>query len=237
MNLNLWARLLRRGGSLGPQQRARLDAWRALPEPDLRLPYERQRFVVVDVESTGLDVLNDRLIAIGAVTVTNARIALDDAFYRVLRQERASSHGNILVHGIGGTSQTQGDDPLLVLLDFLEYVGKSPMVGFHAQFDDIMIRKASRQYLGEKFRRSWIDLAYLGPALGLGSERNARSLDDWLELSGISNYSRHDALADALATAQLFQVMAVRAAVAGGGDAKGFLESARGQQWLDQQSR
>jgi len=235
MNVVDW--LLRRGRSLAPQQRDRLAQWRALPEQDLRLPLAQQRCVVVDVESTGLDVLTDRLLAIGAVTIEQARVVLDHSFQRVLRQPRASDQGNILVHGIGGSAQTGGDDPAEVLLDFLEFIGKAPLVGFHAQFDEIMIRKATRACLAEGFRRTWIDLAYLAPALQPANQGKAKGLDDWLAHYGIVNYSRHDALADALATAQLFQVLSAQAASSQMTSAAALLEAAQSQAWLVRQPR
>lgn len=235
MNIVDW--LLRRGRSLAPDHRARLAAWSELPEPDLGSAHAGQRFVVVDVESTGLDVFNDRLIAIGAVTVESARIVLVRSFYRVLRQQRASNHDNILVHGIGGSAQTGGDDPVAVLLDFLEHVGKSPLIGFHARFDEIMISKAVRNYLGTGFRRTWLDLADLAPALPGAAGGKSRGLDEWLKAFNITNYSRHDAIADALATAQLFQVLARHADLSGSKRTADLIEAARSQQWLSRQPR
>lgn len=215
----------------------RIAQWRDLPETDAQTPHARQRFVVVDVESSGLNVFRDRLIAIGAIAVEEGRLLLEDGFYRVLRQTRASSHENILVHGIGGTEQTGGTDPASALLEFLDFIGKSPLVGFHADFDDIMIRKAMRRHLGEPFRREWLDLAYLAPALGLSSPGSQAGLDDWLQKFGISNYRRHDALADALATAQLFQVLAARAAQRGVLLTADLARVAESQKWLSRRLR
>jgi DNA polymerase-3 subunit epsilon len=234
--MSLLDRLLRRP-SLTQQQRARLRAWQALPEPDHHRPFTTQDFVVVDVESTGLDVFGDQLIAIGAVIVERARIPLQRSFYRVLRQERASAVENILVHGIGGAAQTGGEDPTLVMLDFLEYIGKSPLVGFHARFDDIMIGKAVRKHLGMRFRRHWLDLAWLAPALRAAPEERSRGLDDWLQHFGIVNYNRHDALADALATAQLFQVLGRHAESGGHTHTEALLEAARSAEWLSRRPR
>lgn len=184
-------------------QALRLEHWRRKAEPPLRVPPGAARFVVADVEATGLDPRRDRLIAIGAVVVEAGRIELGRSFYAVLRQSEASSRENILVHGIGGTEQRAGQDPVEVLLGFLEFAGKAPLVGFHAAFDDAMIRKAMREVLDEPYERRWIDLAQLAPEL-LPEEARARThLDAWLERFGIEVFSRHDAVADALATAQL----------------------------------
>ena len=204
-------KLLGRRVVLAPAAAARLDRWRALPEPDLAAAPAATRFVVVDVESTGLDLRADRLIAIGALAVDARRIDLGRSFYTVLRQSRSSSRENILVHGIGGTQQRTGEDPVEALLAFLEFAGKAPIVGYHSAFDDGMLGKATREFLGTPFERPWIDLAYLAPDLLPDEARKRKHLDAWLELFGIEVFSRHDAIADALATAQLLLAVLARA--------------------------
>jgi DNA polymerase-3 subunit epsilon len=196
-------RALPRPSALDADQRRRLAAWQALPEPDLSEPLDQARFVVVDVESTGLDIRRDRLIAIGAVAVQAGRIVLNDSFEVILRQEEVSDRDNILVHGIGGQMQRAGLPPAQALLDFLDYLGKSPLVAYHAVFDETMIRRAARRHLGLVCKRPWLDLAYVMPALLPDRAHSHKALDDWTALFGITNYARHSALADALATAQL----------------------------------
>ena len=235
--MSLLRRIFGRVPQLTPAQQQRLDAWWGMPEPDLETGYPLMRYVVVDVESSGLDVYDDELIAIGAIAISEGRIAYDSGFYEVLRQERASSDDNILVHGIGGTSQTEGGDPTEILLKFLELIGTAPLVGFHAAFDEAMIRKAFRRHLGKKFERKWLDLAWLAPAILPAHAPALKSLDDWCEGFGVLNLRRHDALADALATAQLFQVLQQRASERGMRSVRDLLETARQQEWLQKFSR
>lgn len=216
---------------LSAPERERLAAWRGVQEADPAKAHGEERFVVVDVESSGLDVFHDRLIAIGAVAVGGERIRVADHYYAVLRQAVASDEANILVHGIGGTAQVQGEDPRQALLAFLEFAGKSPLVAFHAPFDEIMLRRAMRRYLGEPFRRAWLDLAWLAPALDPERAKSLRSLDEWVRACGIDNARRHHALADALATAQLLLVLQSKAQSRGVRTTGELLDAARGQEW------
>ncbi len=109
--------------------------------------------------------MTDSLISIGAVAVVNGQIVLDDSFSVVLQQRESSRKENILIHGISGSAQREGVLPADALLAFLGYLGKSPLVAFHVAFDETMIRRALRQYLGISFKRPWLDLAYVLPAL------------------------------------------------------------------------
>jgi len=227
--LRKWFDLIR---YLPPVMRGRMEAWRKLDEPDLNGAHPLMRYVIVDVESSGLNLYSDRLIAIGAVTVSDARVIYADRFYSVLRQEKASNDENILVHHIGGTSQIEGEEPAEVLLRFLEYIGKAPLVGFHSPFDEIMIRKATRHYLGREFDRIWIDLAWLAPAIVPECEGKPKSLDEWSQIFHIANFLRHDALADALVTAQLFLIMQYKALERGISSGRELVEAAHQQEWL-----
>lgn len=222
----------RKGPSLDVLASQRLADWRALPAEPVMVAVDQGRFVVVDVESTGLDLKRDRLIAIGAIAVRAGRIRLDDSFEVVLRQERVSSKDNILIHGIGGERQREGLPAMEALLAFLGYLGKSPLVAFHVAFDETMIRRALRQHLGVDFKHPWLDLAYVMPALLPEYARRFRSLDDWTAHFSIANYARHSALADALATAQLF-LAAIRLGRAGAASTyAGLRELEKAQRWI-----
>ena len=197
-------RWLSKSAQLTAEQQQRLDNWKALPRAALSLPLDGSRYVVVDVETSGLNLWEDRLISIGAVAMVNGKLALGDSFYVVLQQPMVSDRENILLHGIGGAAQTAGMPAPDALLAFLDYLRKDPLIAFHVAFDQTMIRRAMRSYLGFSFRHPWLDMAYVMPALNPGLA--CRSLDDWIARFDIYNEARHNALADALVTAQLFQV-------------------------------
>jgi DNA polymerase III subunit epsilon len=188
---------------LTQHQAQRLAAWQGLPPPRPNQLIRESRCVVVDVESSGLNISRDHLIAIGAVAVVNGRVQLDDSLEIVLQQAQVSAKDNILIHGIGGTAQREGVAPADALLTFLEYLGKDPLIAFHVAFDESMISRALKTFLGLNFRHEWADLAYIAPALYPQLARSHRSLDDWMRLFQIGNYARHNALADALSTAEL----------------------------------
>lgn len=206
-----FARLLRKPPALGVSCRRALQAYAALPAADLHQPLQKTRFVVVDVETSGLNPYRDKLISIGAVALVGGVVRYAESFEVVLRQETPSSEGNILVHGIDGTTQESGEDADAGLAAYLLFVGKSPLIGFHAGFDRMVIGRAVHKTLGIEPGNAWLDVAILAPALFAHRAPVDSTLDDWLQIFDISNYSRHNAVADACATAQLFQIIAAQA--------------------------
>ena len=213
--MNWLRRLLRRPPELSSERRAVLATYQDLTAPPLHQPVRETRFVVLDVETSGLNPFRDRLLSIGAVVVRHGAIRLGEAMEVVLKQAAPSDGQNILVHGIDGTTQLAGQDPPEALAAFLAYAGKGPLVGYHVDFDRIMIERAMREALGIKPANEWLDLARLMPALYPEAAARGRGLDFWLETFSIQNAARHNAVADALATAQLLQVALARAGASG----------------------
>jgi DNA polymerase-3 subunit epsilon len=168
-----------------------------------RTPVDTARWVVVDCETSGLDIARDRLLSVGAVAVREGRVELADAFEARVRQDRPSAPENIVIHGIGGDAQVlQGRELDLVVGEFTGYLDDGVPVAFHAAFDAGILRRH-----GVKPRAPWLDLAGLAPALYPALGRKDSSLDHWLAAFGIPAQARHDALGDAFATAQLLLVL------------------------------
>jgi DNA polymerase-3 subunit epsilon len=177
-------------------------ALRLRPAPAI----DDRRWVVLDVESSGLHPARDRLLAIAAIALRTdgrrARIALGDSFEVVLRHDvSVADKGNILLHGIGIGAQRQGVEPATALADFERYIGASPLIAFHAAFDQAMILRACDAALGRRPPNPWLDLEPL--AAVLHPKVKARSLDEWMAQLRITCAVRHQAAADTLATAEL----------------------------------
>jgi DNA polymerase-3 subunit epsilon len=205
--------VLARSPQIGEAARRRVAewAWASSGEP-LSTPFSVTTFIVVDTETSGLNVRHDRLLSIGACKVRyGGVVAIGESFYREVRQEEASDHANILVHGIGRQAQLAGEREADALSAFLEFAGKHPLAAFNAPFDAEFLQAAMLNYLGVRFRPHWVDLAELPKAMFPTPSLDLKTLDDWLGFFGIEPFERHNALADAYATAQLFMIMLAKA--------------------------
>jgi DNA polymerase-3 subunit epsilon len=164
------------------------------------------RWVVLDVESSGLDAHRDRLIAIAAIAVQlkagAPHICLGDSFEVVLRQpEEKADKANILLHGIGVGEQRGGVEPRVALAAFEHWLTGAPVLAFHAAFDQTLIERALRSTLGHGLTSPWVDLQPVAAAVL--PHVTAKTLDQWLSHFNIDCAQRHQAAADTLATAEL----------------------------------
>jgi DNA polymerase-3 subunit epsilon len=179
--------------------RAALQRRRASAEP--------ARWVVVDVETSGLDPARDRLLAIAAVALhvdwprRRLAIAAADSFEVMLRQPVASARDNILLHGIGVQRQLDGVPVPEALQAFVRFAGNAPLLAFHAAFDRQMVGRYLQRELGLALPNDWLDIEHLCAATH--PRQRARSLDEWLALFGVTCLARHEAAADTWAECEL----------------------------------
>jgi len=191
------------------------------------------RWVVVDTETSGLDPLRDRLLAIGGVAIDDRGILLEDSFEIVLRGDPSGDAANIAIHGIGHGAQAAGVTAPEALATFRDWAAGAPRVGFHTDFDRAVLRRACAVAGVADHDAPWLDLASLAQALAPEASRAGnRSLDDALAAFGIECTIRHNAAADALATAELLLRLRAIAAKQGTRGLAALVTVARARKWL-----
>lgn len=168
---------------------------------------DETRWVVLDVETSGLDPARDRLLAIAAIALrvdwAAKRLAVipADSFEVVLRQQQVSAVDNILLHGIGAQRQREGVPAAQALEALRAYAGHSPLLAFHAAFDRALIERHAGAELRREWSPPWLDIEHLCAVTHEGVA--ARSLDEWMAFFGIRCALRHQAAADTLAECEV----------------------------------
>jgi len=197
------------GPTVGGANEVRLRRWLASPGPQLTLPHAHARYVVVATATTGSGSRRDRPCAIGAARVAWLHLDLADCFAAELRQRRTVAEVDLPHGGSGGQAQVADVEPALGMLDFLEYLGRVPLVAFEVEPARSDVERAVKSALGVPFRHPWIDLAALLSTLY--PEEPGTTLRAWLERFGLAAGAWHDPLGNAFATAQLLQIALVAA--------------------------
>ena len=189
---------------------ARLSAPQALDDT----PLESCRLVVVDLETSGLNVNRDRILSVGAVVVENGCIDLGSQYECTLFQENHRVTESVLIHGIAPSEVARGVAPADALLDFMAFADNAVFVAFHAAFDQRMLQRGLRQTLNTRLRHAFLDVAELAPML-YPEVTGRKTLDDWQDYFQLRNSQRHHAAADALATAEILLILLSRARAQG----------------------
>ncbi|WLH00789.1 3'-5' exonuclease [Pseudomonas beijingensis] len=185
----------------------RLPAASALGEGNLR----EQRWVVLDLETTGLNLNKDQVLSIGAVVIEDGAIDFSQQFERTLQCDQQKLGPSVLIHGLAPSAIAAGSDPAEALLAFMEFVGDSPLLAFHAPFDSHMLGRALKDYLGHRLQHPFLDVADLAPMLCPQAHLRKAGLDEWIDWFKLQVFDRHNASADALATAELALILFSRA--------------------------
>jgi len=212
----------------------RLRQWLSLPGRSSRadhLPVPKTpgdqplcgcRLIVLDLETTGLSAAKDEVIAIGAVAINENAIDLGDQFDLVLRRPELDISETVLIHGIGPEALTAGHETEDALLHLLEWMNGDPVIAYHSAFDQGFLEKALRKTLSYTRSHAWMDAAEILPAFFPESRDGGASLDDWADRFGLEVSARHNAAADALATAELALIAMNQAASQGVNTLKEF---------------
>lgn len=190
-----------------------LDACAQLPAPVgwSESPLREQRFVVLDLETSGLNMQRDHVLSIGAVVIEDGAIDLGQQFECTLKRHAQPVSPSVLIHGIAPSALAAGVAPAEGLLAFMQFVGDSPLLAFHAPFDQHMLSKALKQDLAYGLEHRFLDVADLAPMLCPDITLRQAGLDDWTAHFGLHVQQRHHASADALVTAELALILFSRA--------------------------
>ena len=190
--------------SLAQQQRLlRLPESAGLGDHALRA----QRWVVVDLETSGLNLNRDQVLSIGAMVIEDGAIDFSQTFERTLLRTDNPLSPSVLLHGLGPSAIAAGSDPADALLDFMAFVGDSPLLAFHAPFDQHMLTRALKDSLGYRLQHAFMDVAALAPMLCPQHQGREAGLDHWIKHFNLYVEDRHNASADALATAELALIL------------------------------
>lgn len=206
---NRWQRLRLAGRKINPLAERNLHALERLRPRD---PAASHRYVVVDLETTGLDPSKDRVVSVGAFRVVNGRVRLGEVFSELVNPGRDIPADSIMVHAIVPDMIADARPAWEVFEDFLQYLGDDILVAHHARFDMYFINWVMREQYGFRLQNLVVDTvlmcrhALLEPD-PYGQRRGARrcSLDALAERFGVHVPERHTAIGDALATALIFQ--------------------------------
>lgn len=177
-----------------------------LPDSRLKCPWQDFDYLVLDLELTGLDAKQDEIVSVAWLTVSKQRIELSNAQY-FLNKEVSQLNQSPVYHGIDASSLTEGDDLKSILLQLQQVVAGKVLVCHNIQLDWLFLLEACKAYEIELAPLAMVDTLQMEhkrlTATGQPIAQDMLTLAKCRERYHLPSYSNHNALSDAMATAEL----------------------------------
>lgn len=218
---------------LFPLETRRRRLWQACPPGPLRdylaepfasrrQDYRQARYLAVDLETNGLDPRRDHILSIGWVSVDGDSIDLASARHCLLHSAQPLNEAAVAIHHITDDVCSEGRPLSEVMDELLQVLRGKVLLAHHAGVELGFLGAACRRLYGHELLVPVVDTLWLArrrmqrrnQAIGSGSLRLANLRAHY----GLPRYRAHNALSDALGTAELF--LAEAADSAGNGPLK-----------------
>lgn len=163
-------------------------------------------YVVVDLETTGLQPAKDRILEIGAVKVENGEVK--DTFCTFINPRMAIPP---FIQALTGITQDMVENALTAeqaFYEFLDFCGDRDLMGHNLMFDYSFLKHQAAN-LKLSFEKRGIDTLKI--ARSVLPELESRSLTSLCEYFQINREQAHRAFHDALATHEVYEQLKKRA--------------------------
>jgi DNA polymerase-3 subunit epsilon len=195
-----------------------------------RKRWQDVELVALDFETTGLDLHRDAVISFGLVPVSSGRIDLGRALYQEVAPSAPISHGSIAVHHLRPADLAEAP-PLEEVLGHLRTALEGRfLLTWSAEIEATFL---ARTFGGRV--RGWLARSVDVLRLAVVADRiegrslpgDAYSLAETVARAGLPVEEAHDAMNDALMTAEMFLVVAAHLGSYGFTDVRSLLRTTR----------
>ncbi len=185
-----------------------LRAYFAVPFPERSADWRRVDFVALDFETTGTDPNRHEILSVGMVELRDGCIRLDSARHYLVAPDGSVPERSAVIHQLTDDELAEGRPLKEVLPEVLGRLAGRVLLCHHAAVETGFLDAACRRLYGAAFITLVTDTEWLigrwllqrNQSLAPGALR----LHALRERFNLPRYKAHDALIDALATAELF---------------------------------
>ena len=186
------------------------------PLPDRRRPVGELEFLALDFETTGLEPKEEAILSIGRTLIRNGRIVLAENRHDIVQVNRPLPEKSVVIHGITDDRMRSGIHLHEALESLLPAMAGRVLVVHHAPIEKKFLEFACQRIYGAAPPLLIVDtleierrkLARRGEPAAYRQLR----LFNLRAQYNLPRYHAHNALEDALATAELFLAQVANAA-------------------------
>jgi DNA polymerase-3 subunit epsilon len=179
----------------------------SVPFPSRETCLSELPILSVDFETTGLNATTDKLLSVGFVSIEKQQIKLGSCYHQIINTKHRLNADNVIIHHITDQQKSQGKSLRVVVDALLKALAGKVMLVHFAQIEKQFLRQACLELYGAspplmildtlamaKRKLDRRDIAYDPQELRLSALRHKHDLP---------NHFAHNALNDAIATAEL----------------------------------
>lgn len=179
----------------------------SVPIPALDSPISEAPLLALDFETTGLNPKVDHILSAGYVGVEHYEIVLGTSHHAIVDTECELKEENVIIHQITDDHKAQGQSLEDTVSDLLQALAGKVMLVHFAHIERSFLNDACMKLYGMAPVYPIIDTFILAKRRldmkSAGYDPSALRLSNLRESAELPRYSAHNALTDALATAEL----------------------------------
>ena len=167
--------------------------------------------ISLDIETTGLNSEVDSIVSIGLVEVSELGIKLDSCWHQIINTKRKMPEKSVVIHNITDDESEAGLTIEVAIEELLKRLKGKVVLVHNEKIEQSFINKICQKLYGTDFVMQVIDTQALAKR---SFERKNKSykptelrLFNLRKMYKMPPYKAHNALLDALATAELFLAM------------------------------
>lgn len=190
-------------------------------------PFKQVPIVSLDLETTGLDPRRDQIVSMGLVEMQGDAIRIDSAWHQLIRVRGELPQQSVVIHNITDDQVAHGKPIEEVLPYLLQRLAGKVMLAHYKAVEQNFLNAICRELYGAPLVMPIVDTLQLG--LRVFELQNHTIQPNDLRLFNLRprynlpHYRAHNALTDALATAELLLALATEIAPRGNAPLKDFL--------------
>ena len=178
------------------------------PFPNPALPISQTPILAVDFETTGPASDPEQILSVGFIEIKNHEILLSSAYHQIIKTSGDLDEKNVIIHQITDDAKDQGTLLESAMIELLEALKGKVLLAHFSHTEKKFLQDACKQLYGMEPDFPVIDTLFLArnrlSKKGLPFDRSDLRLSNLRNAHGLPHHSAHNALQDALATAELF---------------------------------
>ncbi|PID46178.1 MAG: DNA polymerase III subunit epsilon [Proteobacteria bacterium] len=182
----------------------------AEPLPDKNCPISQTPLLALDFETTGLNPKVDHILSAGYLDVEDNEIVLGTSHHAIVDTDGALKEENVVIHQITDDHKAQGQSLEETVSDLLKALRGKVMLVHFAHIERSFLNDACLKLYGMAPVYPIIDTFMLAKRRmdmkSAGYDPSELRLSNLRKTANLPHYNAHNALTDALATAELLFV-------------------------------